>query len=296
MALNVKDAANVTVPLKSSLDGLDHVAHHNVDAVVPGTGAANLGKAEDAAHASGDVGVVALAVRRDTAASSSGTDGDYSTLNVNALGRLHTTGVIESSALPSGAATEATLANVATQTTAAAILAKFGDLIAAGADALANTLDQMTVGAFGYFFNGTTWDRMRGDTTNGLDVDVTRSALPTGAASESTLAAISATLTSMLAVLTVSDAFVTSITAANTSANTFGSQVVKAPVHITIATGMTGTLTIDDGDAGAMVLRWDNTNGQHNPTGVFYVANLSQLRYTFSVNAGTESFSLSTGI
>ena len=37
-----------------------------VSAVVPGTGATNLGKAEDAAHTSGDVGVLGLAVRNDT--------------------------------------------------------------------------------------------------------------------------------------------------------------------------------------------------------------------------------------
>jgi hypothetical protein len=45
--------------------------------------------AEDDAHASGDTGTLALAVRRDTAAVGSGTDGDYSTLNVDANGRLH---------------------------------------------------------------------------------------------------------------------------------------------------------------------------------------------------------------
>lgn len=44
---------------------------------------------EDVAHASGDTGTLALAVRRDTAAVGSGTDGDYSTLNVDASGRLH---------------------------------------------------------------------------------------------------------------------------------------------------------------------------------------------------------------
>lgn len=57
--------------------------------------------AEDAAHVSGDVGTLALAVRRDTAASSSGTDGDYSTLNVNASGRLYTSATIDA-ALPAG--------------------------------------------------------------------------------------------------------------------------------------------------------------------------------------------------
>lgn len=56
--------------------------------VTPGTSAAHLGKAEDAAHVSGDTGVYALAVRADTPAVSSGTTGDYSSLNVNAQGAL----------------------------------------------------------------------------------------------------------------------------------------------------------------------------------------------------------------
>jgi len=60
----------------------------DVTRVIPGTGATNLGKAEDDPHTSGDVGVVALAKRTDSAAVSSGTDGDYSTLNVDAQGRM----------------------------------------------------------------------------------------------------------------------------------------------------------------------------------------------------------------
>lgn len=44
---------------------------------------------------------------------------------------------------------------------------------AALADAAANPTTP-TVGAATLVFNGTTWDRARGDTTNGLDVDVTR--------------------------------------------------------------------------------------------------------------------------
>jgi len=44
---------------------------------------------------------------------------------------------------------------------------------AALADAAANPTTP-TVGAAALLFNGTNWDRMRGDTTNGLDVDVTR--------------------------------------------------------------------------------------------------------------------------
>lgn len=47
------------------------------------------GVVEDAASAGGEEGVLMLGVRRDTAASSSGTDGDFSTLNLDSTGRLH---------------------------------------------------------------------------------------------------------------------------------------------------------------------------------------------------------------
>jgi hypothetical protein len=56
--------------------------------VIPGTGASNLGKAEDAQHASADVGVMALAVRNDTLGALAGTDGDYAPLQVDASGAL----------------------------------------------------------------------------------------------------------------------------------------------------------------------------------------------------------------
>lgn len=58
-----------------------------ITSVVPGTGATNLGKAEDSPHASGDVGVEMLAVRTDTPASS-GANGDYVTVNSDNLGHL----------------------------------------------------------------------------------------------------------------------------------------------------------------------------------------------------------------
>lgn len=60
----------------------------DVTRVVPGTSASHLGKAEDAAHASGDVGVGALAVRQDAEAALAGTDGDYTFMGVDALNRL----------------------------------------------------------------------------------------------------------------------------------------------------------------------------------------------------------------
>lgn len=46
-------------------------------------------KAEDAAHTTGDHGLMLLAVRKDTAAALAGTDGDYIPLIVDANGRLH---------------------------------------------------------------------------------------------------------------------------------------------------------------------------------------------------------------
>ena len=57
---------------------------------IPCTGATNLGKAEDAAHSSGDVGVMPLAVRNDDIAALGGADGDYAPLQVNAAGALYT--------------------------------------------------------------------------------------------------------------------------------------------------------------------------------------------------------------
>lgn len=48
----------------------------SVTSLVPGTGASNAGKAEDAVHASGDVGQAQLILRRDTP-TATGADGDY---------------------------------------------------------------------------------------------------------------------------------------------------------------------------------------------------------------------------
>lgn len=56
---------------------------------VEGGAKTTLAKAEDAAHSSGDQGLMALAVRQDTAAALAGTDGDYIPLIVDSSGRLH---------------------------------------------------------------------------------------------------------------------------------------------------------------------------------------------------------------
>lgn len=66
-----------------TVDGTVSVSGH-----VPGTSATSLGKAEDAAAADGDTGVMMLAVRKDTAATTVGADGDYHPLEVDANGNL----------------------------------------------------------------------------------------------------------------------------------------------------------------------------------------------------------------
>ena len=85
-------------------DGVD-IGDVDVTSIVPGTGATNLGKAKQSAQGTTDTGVPALVVRNDTLADLSGADGDYAPLQVNASGALYTE--VKTSALPSGAATEA---------------------------------------------------------------------------------------------------------------------------------------------------------------------------------------------
>ncbi len=77
------DGSATLIPAEAT-NGLDV----DVTRVIPGTSATHLGKAEDAAHASGDTGVMALAVQRDTA-SSVAADGDYHPLILDSSGRLH---------------------------------------------------------------------------------------------------------------------------------------------------------------------------------------------------------------
>lgn len=62
-----------------------------VGSLIPGTAATSIGKAEDAAHTTGDTGIFALGVRNDDATTAgSGTNGDYTQLSTDANGRLVT--------------------------------------------------------------------------------------------------------------------------------------------------------------------------------------------------------------
>lgn len=70
-------------------DGSNVGAGGAVTSVIPGTGATNLGKAEDAVHASGDTGVMALAVANEAQTSISSADGDYTPVGVNRKGTVY---------------------------------------------------------------------------------------------------------------------------------------------------------------------------------------------------------------
>lgn len=106
-----------------------------VTALVPGTSATSLGKAEDDAHTSGDVGVMSLAVRKATPANVSGTDGDYEPLQVSA-GRLWTSATIDTETTSAISATGSNLDidTAAEQMTASSITAVKGVVIKAAAD------------------------------------------------------------------------------------------------------------------------------------------------------------------
>lgn len=118
-AIGAKDSTGANLaPLN-----LDASGYLKVNVAAGGTSGQQY--AEDAAHASGDLGTLALVVRKDAAASLAGTDGDYTGLITDASGRLHVnvgnaslavtgtfwqaTQPVSAAALPlpSGAATEA---------------------------------------------------------------------------------------------------------------------------------------------------------------------------------------------
>lgn len=101
-ALSVLGADGDYVPLVVSATGRLYGTVIATD-VVPGVAATNLGKAEDGAHTTGDVGVMGLAVRTDTPANRSGTDGDYEPLQM-AAGRLWAS-VVVTDVVPGAAAT-----------------------------------------------------------------------------------------------------------------------------------------------------------------------------------------------
>ena len=92
MPITVKDALGATQSIKTTgagTGGDPFVHHHNIDAVIPGTGATNLGKAIGNAVGATDTGVLLLAQRDDALATLSDAEGDAVPLRVNDEGALH---------------------------------------------------------------------------------------------------------------------------------------------------------------------------------------------------------------
>ena len=83
-------AGSAAIGKLAANSGVD-IGDVDVTSVVPGYAATSLGKREDDAHSSLDTGVMVLAVRNDALESLSGTDGDYSALQVNKTGALNVT-------------------------------------------------------------------------------------------------------------------------------------------------------------------------------------------------------------
>lgn len=84
----VTNAGTFAVQVTSIAAGTNNIGDVDVLSVVPGTAATSLGKAEDAAHASGDTGVMMLAVRQDSDATMASATGDYTPLQCDATGYL----------------------------------------------------------------------------------------------------------------------------------------------------------------------------------------------------------------
>jgi len=120
------DGSAVTQPVSDGGGSLTVDGSVSVSGLVPGVSATSLGKAEDAVAADGDTGVMALAVRKDTAATTVGADGDYHPFEVDGNGRLWVNGSsvtqpvsAASLPLPTGASTAA---NQSTANTALAAI------------------------------------------------------------------------------------------------------------------------------------------------------------------------------
>jgi hypothetical protein len=155
----------------------------------------------------------------------------------------------------------------------------------ASAAALADGASNPTTSVIGSMlqcYNGTTWDRARGDTTNGLDVDVTRSALPTGAATAAKQPALGTAGTASTDVITVQGIASGTVvpvsgtvtanlgTAAVTNAGTFAvqdSEKIADDAAFTVATtkltpigflaDQTSTDSVNEGDIGAARITLD---------------------------------------
>lgn len=185
----------------------------------------NIVLAEDAAHVSGDPGVQALAVRKDTGASIAGSDGDYSPLQVDSSGNLRV-----NIAAGSSSGTEYT------EDAASAADPAGGMLIARRRDTLSGTEvsadgDNIAVNATAkgeiYVKQTDAVPATQSGTWNITNVSGTVS-LPTGASTEATLSTLNG-----------------KVTACNTGAVVISSGTVSTITNVVHVDDNAGSLTVD---------------------------------------------------
>ena len=192
-----------------------------VDVVTGGGSNASVGATGSAPPASATLGGGSV-----TTAAPTYTTGQMSALSLDTGGSLRVTVTNPSAASTVGAAvpTTATLVGFTDGTNLQA--ARVG---ANNADAVA-TLTANVLAVSGYLmgWNGTTWDRLKSTTANGLAVDVTRSVLPTGASTEASLAKLTIAQSAALGT--------------NTQTMVGGSVTTAAPTY---TTGQISPLSLD---------------------------------------------------
>jgi len=151
----------------------------NVASIITGVGATNLGKAEDATHASGDVGVMALGVENEDQADLSTGDKDYTPIAVTKEGNIivkQEGTVTVDSELPAAIALADDIANPTAPAVGAYLMGFTGGGWRriwgfAADDASGNEAGLVTLG-YNMNWNGATWSRMKGDTTDGVLVNL----------------------------------------------------------------------------------------------------------------------------
>ena len=143
-------------------DADDHV-QVDVLSTTPGTGATDLGKAEDTAHSSGDVGVMPLGVQKSVLAPL-GDEGDYVPFQASSTGSIRVVEEQSSNLITINTSTS----TIATDTTA--INGKLPTLQAVSADDLSTLTAMSKIAAWGFYYDedGNNWDRVRGNSTDGL--------------------------------------------------------------------------------------------------------------------------------
>lgn len=106
VTLNIRDSAGTPRPMRMWAEDTVSGPYSFGQVLADGTGAAALAKAEDAAHASGDLGIMALGVRKDTAVAL-GADGDYHPPLYDSTGKLWVNATVSSGATAGDVANDA---------------------------------------------------------------------------------------------------------------------------------------------------------------------------------------------